>query len=464
MPRRPFAFRNSGGADWTSLLTIGMLAFALVLGGGGSPAPFQELVVECVAAGVAALWVFTSSAAVSIRRIPQTAWLIAIVVVGIPLLQLIPLPPALWQALPGREIAREALGLIGQDATWRAWSLAPNRTLSALLSLGPPLLLLLLTAALEQRARLQLTATVALVGLISIVLGALQLSADESSALRFYGVTTPQLTAFQANHNSTADLLLIALVAASVALRAAIVQKKLPSNRAVVLAIAGGTNVVFGLGIVLTASRMGIFLLPVALLASMWILRPWLSVSRRFLTGSAVALAGLLVLGLLLARYNPALHAVAARFDFSEELRPQLWQDGFFVARQHFPFGVGMGNFMPAMIADERLVAVRPFLPNRAHNDFIELAAEAGMFGLAGLAAIAWLLGRATWSAFKRLDRGALGTTIFASSALLILALHSVVDYPLRSMSLACLAALCAGLLMAPKAGTDDTTLAGDTR
>ena len=441
------------------VLAVIMLAFALVLGGGGTPAPRAELAVECAAALIAALWVFSGSRAATLQRIPRTAWLLVLLIAAIPILQLIPLPPVLWQALPNRAIEREALGLVGLEATWRPWSVAPNRTLSALLSLGPPLLLLLLTATLDRAARLRLVATVALIGLLSIVVGALQLNADDASPLRFYGLTTPQLTGFQANHNSTADLLLIAMIAATVMLRAAVEQHRLPNNRALVLGIAGGVNALFALGVVLTASRMGIILLPLALLASGWILRLWLPVSRKVLAGGAVGLAGLALLGLLLARDNAVIGAVVARFDFSGELRPQLWQDGLFVVRQHFPFGVGMGNFMPALIADERLEAVRPFLPNRAHNDFIELAAEAGLFGLMALAATGWLLGRAAWSALRG---GAQGLAVFAAAALLILALHSLVDYPLRSMSLACLAAVCAGLFMTPKFGASDPLAAGD--
>ncbi len=455
----------ASSAGWTarvSVLAVALLAFALVVGGGGTPAPRAELVVECAAALIAALWLLSGSPAATYQRIPRSAWLLAALIAIVPIIQLIPLPPALWQALPGRAIEREALSLIDLDATWRTWSLAPNRTFSALLSLGPPLLLLLLTATLEQQARLRLVATVAVIGLLSIVVGALQLNADDASPLRFYGLTTPHLTGFQANHNSTADLLLIAMVAGSAVLRAAAEQRRLPDNRALVLGIAGGVNALFSIGVVLTASRMGIILLPLALLASLWILRPWLPVSRKVLGASALGVAGLAAVSLLLMRDNAVIGAVLARFDFSAELRPQLWQDGLFVVRQHFPFGVGMGNFMPAIVAAERLEAVRPFLPNRAHNDFIELAAEAGLFGLLALAASSWLLGRAAWSALRRPGKGAAGPALFAGAALLILALHSLVDYPLRSMSLACLAAVCAGLFMAPKSGAADPIAAGD--
>ena len=452
---------KSARAGW---LAVALLAFALIFGGGGSPAPRPELAVECLAAVIAALWIVNGSLLAPQSRIPRSAWSIALLVAVVPLVQLIPLPAALWQSLPGRQIEHDALALIDLDSAWRPWTMAPSRTVAALLSLGPPLLLLVMTATLGARARRQLIATIAVAGLATIVVGAFQLLADNASAIRFYGLTTPQLTGFQANHNSTADILLIAMVAACAALRAIVQRQRQPVSRLAVLASAGGLSALFAIGVILTASRMGIFLLPVALLASLWILRPWLPLSRKVLAGGAVGVLILLALGLLLMRSNPAIAAIAARFDFSDELRPQLWQDGLFVVRQHFPFGVGMGNFVPALVAVERLEIVRPFLPNRAHNDFIELAAEAGLFGLMALSAIAWLLSRAAWRTFRGATTAGAQTATFAAATLLIIALHSLVDYPLRSMSLACVAAVCAGLFMSPTIGGSDKTVAGDER
>jgi len=144
---------------------------------------------------------------------------------------------------------------------------------------------------------------------------------------------------------------------------------------------------------------------------------------------------------------------VLARFDFSEELRPQLWRDGLYVAQKHFPFGVGMGNFVPALFADERLEAIWPALPNRAHNDFLELACEAGIAGLAALSAISLMLGLALWQKLREPTGMAATLAVFAGSGLAVLSLHSLVDYPFRSMALACLGAVCAGLVLTPRPG-----------
>ncbi len=437
---------GSGG-----LVAAGFLAVLLVLGGGGSPAPLPELVLELLAAVLLVLWLFTPWAGPDWMRVPRPAWLIAGLVTAVPLLQLIPLPPFIWHALPGRELERAALALIDSQDQWRSWSQAPHRTLASLLSLLPPLLMLVMTSALSRDGRMTLIYSIAAIALATLVLGALQLSAGDASPVHLYEVTNPLLAGFQANHNSTADILLIALMTSPVILRDLADRRIIARNRGLILGIAAASIALIAFGVVLTASRMGIFLLPVPLLASLWILRPWLVLSWRTVAYTTAGALGLLAIGLLMLRDNPVLAAIIARFDFSEELRPQLWRDGLYVAQKYFPFGVGMGDFVPALIADERLEVVRPSLPNRAHNDFIELASEAGIAGVAALSAIWLMLTRAFWQAMKRRPGQTGVLAMFAGATLVILALHSLVDYPFRSMSLAALGAVCAGLLLTPR-------------
>ena len=439
------------GAGFEGLAPAIFLALTLALGGGGSPAPLPELLLELLAAATALLWLLTPWGGPDWVRVPKTAWLIVALVAGVPLLQLVPLPPFIWHAFPGREIEREALALIGAQDSWRAWSLAPSRTLASLLSLAPPLLLLVMTSALGQSARMALIRCIALMAVATLVLGAVQLSAGDTSPAHLYDVTVPMLVGFQANHNSTADLLLIALMTGPVLLRDLVERRIVSGNPGLILGIAGAAIALLTFGVVLTASRMGIMLLPIPLLASLWILRPWITVSWRsvaFGLGSVLALG---VLSLVLARDNPVLATIIARFDFSQELRPQLWRDGLYVALKYFPFGVGMGDFVPALIADERLEVVWPSLPNRAHNDFLELACEAGIVGLAALSAISLTLSRALWRTLRGAAGKSLTLAIFAAAGLAVLALHSLVDYPFRSMALAGLGAVCAGLLLTPR-------------
>src|SRR3546814_2037165 len=65
------------------------------------------------------------------------------------LLQLGPLPPGLWTALPGREFLLSAP--LSQE-TWRPWSLTPSTTINAASSLIVPVVTLYLVSAMPQRS------------------------------------------------------------------------------------------------------------------------------------------------------------------------------------------------------------------------------------------------------------------------------------------------------------------------
>jgi len=208
-------------------------------------------------------------------------------------------------------------------------------------------------------------------------------------------------------------------------------------------------GVVFlSLGVFLTASRAGTGLLPVAWLAIYAATRPLWRVTLRQALRVAVAVALLAALGLYLLRGNAVMSGILARYDFTQEMRPQIWADALFVARTYFPVGVGMGAFIPAFIAGERLESVDATVPNRAHNDYLELAIEAGVIGFVVLAILAAIVARLAWRQLHDPSARTRRQAIFAVGALTIVALHSQVDYPLRSISLACIAAASAGLLV----------------
>jgi exopolysaccharide production protein ExoQ len=429
-------------------LCIVLLAAAMVLGGGGSPAPLPELILQLLAAIAFTAWLIAGPAW---RQVPQQAWWIAGLVAIIPLVQLIPLPPGLWQAMPGRELEREALALIGAENGWRPWSLAPDRTLASLLAVGPPLAVLVMTAALNRAGRTALLGVICAAALLTLLVGALQLSGGPGSALRLYGPSDSVLLGFQANRNSTADLMLIALVAVPALVVELARRDSFPMSRGFVVGTSLAGMALGTLGVVLTASRTGIVLLPLALIAGAAVLRTWLGVSSRRLAATALAVILAAVMAVWLLWDSAVLTRLTGRMIFSGELRPELWRDSLYAASQHFPWGVGMGDFVPAILAGERLEVVRETMPNRAHNDYLELAVEAGAFGIAALGMIATTLAVAARKALRRAATGSAALPIFAIAALSLLALHSLVDYPLRSMALACLAAACGGLLLRPR-------------
>lgn len=440
---------NAGASTPSNRGTIvaAALLVALVFGGGGSPSPISELVVQLAMAGLA---LYSAAAFGKADEIPRIAVILAVLMLAVPVLQLVPLPPSAWQALPGRDLARDALVLIGAENEWRPWSLDPARTLASVLALLPPVWLLMEASRLPASARSIVPFVALFVAGLTLIVGAGQLSQGLGGPLRFYEPMSFYLDGFQANHNSTADILLIGLVAVGACVRIAAETGRIPGRSSVVLPVAAGACALIVLGIVLTGSRMGIALVPVALVGCIRIMRPWIPLSRRtMIIGIGAAAFAATVLALASTR-SAALAQVIRRFDFSGEGRPGLWADALFAAQTYFPFGAGSGNFIPAMLAGERLENVGMTIPNRAHNELLELAVEGGAFSLAAWLCIVALVAVMAWRSRALSDPRERTLALFAETSLLVLALHSMVDYPFRSMALACLGAACTALLVPP--------------
>jgi O-antigen ligase len=90
---------------------------------------------------------------------------------------------------------------------------------------------------------------------------------------------------------------------------------------------------------------------------------------------------------------------------------------------------------------------------NHAHNDFLEVALETGVFGIAlMLAFLAWF-GRRAWAAW-RTDREGANLARAATLAIVAVLGFSLVEYPLRTSAMAVIFAMsCAFLLPARSSG-----------
>lgn len=427
------------------LCAIILVGAAVMLGGGGSPAPLPEMALEIVAAALFATWVCCSPP--RIVSLTPLGWTILAALLGLPLLQLIPLPPIVWHAFPGRQIEQAALNLIGQQGSWRPISVSPARTLASLLAAIVPAIMFVMVSMLGRNGRTAAVGAVAGASLLGLMVGAAQMAGGEGGYFRFYVPDANYLSGFQANHNSTADVLLIGMVA-FVAVVRDWAERRNTVRMAPLLGIVAVFTILFSIGVVLTASRTGIALLPIGWIAVAAICKPWLKFSRKSASLTVVAAAAFFALAGAFLFSSGAVWRVAGRFHFENEFRPELWRDAWFVARQYFPIGAGVGTLVPVFIAIERLEVVDATAPNRAHNEFLEMLVESGAFGIVIWTVIGLFLVRRAAKLLRAPGELTVAQIYFAVAAVAVIALHSQVDYPLRSMSLATLAALAIGLLM----------------
>ena len=113
-----------------ALLTLSALLVAAFLTGGGSRGDIVSLVllrpfaVLCLALGLS--WI--SRDHWNRYRLPLA---LMSALIGLHVLHLIPLPPAMSTALPGREIAATASALVGAEDVWRPLAMVPYRAWNA---------------------------------------------------------------------------------------------------------------------------------------------------------------------------------------------------------------------------------------------------------------------------------------------------------------------------------------------
>lgn len=360
----------------------------------------------------------------------------------IPLIQLVPLPPQLWTALPGREQAVLALEVAGLEPGWSTISLTPDHTWRSFLALLPPMALLTAALCLDRQALR--TSLWVLIGMsaLSILLGAAQ-GASGSDALYPWSTTTRgSISGFFANRNHLATLCLVTLpFAAVLSLRG---WRRGEDGRAAVW--AGGLFVVLGI-VALGAirSRAGVLLAgPVLGLTALtvWIawgrLRPGPGLIAMI---AAVVVAVSLVVGL-------GLNSILARFDDDrEEGRFQRWATVATAAQTYLPVGAGLGSFDPVYRSVEPLEELDETYFNRAHNEYLETWLETGWLGVAVLIAFLVWLTRRAWAAWRTGKGSEIELARAATVALLAILAHSAGDYPLRTVTLtATLALLCAVL------------------
>lgn len=440
---------NSAAArsQWRIWISGSFLAIAIIFGGGGTPSPSTELVVELAALVAVSAWYWFAANDRGYRLAASDWPLLSLVglVVAIPLLQLVPLPPAIWQRLPGRSVEVQALTLIGRANAWMPVSESPSRTVASVLSMIPSVAMLFMVSHLQRRDRFKLIGLVAALGLLAAIVGVFQLAGGHSNWFRFYSNDRRLFaTGFQANRNAAADILLIAALALAAWRAGGFNFKPLRSLNPFILA----AFIFLSLSVVLTGSRTGVVLIVVAMIAAgaMFVraeaLRSWKVV------GGLVTCGVALVASLYFLTVNGRVQQTLQRFDTGEAVRPEIWRDAVYAIGQHWPVGSGTGTFQPVFAAAERLEFVRPEFSNRAHNDYLEYALEVGIAAPAVLAIILIFAAvRLRVMFFAREDGRQRILGLFVLGALLILALHSLVDYPERSLSLAVLTGMLGGLL-----------------
>lgn len=429
---RIFSLSKSRFRPSVSFVLLCLLIVTLWLAGGASRGDVLGQVVVRSAAAIlmAAAILFGDRPALGPAK--PVAYLLACVIL-LPLLQLMPLPPAAWQALPGRALLRQAAELIQEPQPWRPWTIAPGATLNALTSLIVPAAVLLLVSGSKEAERAFVPGLLLSLITASTLLGLLQLSgAHFNNPLINEGVG--QVSGAFANRNHFALFLAFGCLLAPVW---AFLGGRAPAWRA---PLALGLVLLFALTIVASGSRAGIVVGALALAIGLWIVRPGI---RRLLahyprwTSPAllVAIPGFIAIFVLLTVAAGRAASIERLFtsDAGQDMRTRGLPTVLEMVRSYFPAGSGFGGFDQIFRIHEPLELLKPTYFNHAHNDLVEVILDGGLIAaILLLVALTWL-GYASFRAWRAgaSTRHALPK---AGAAILLLTLiASAFDYPART-------------------------------
>lgn len=426
-----------------AIATLVLLVLAFVLGGASRQHELRLAIVE-----LAALPALMLGVLVLLQRSQwkpySYAFMVLAGIAAIPLIQIIPLPPQIWTALPGRQALVDALALAGMEPAWSSWSLTPDRTWRSFLALLPPIAVFVGALACTGADRERFIRLLLLGVGVAMLLGAIQFA---SGSERFYLWATTaagNVVGFLANRNHMATLCLMCLPFAAV-MGAAVLRRGEHRNRMMLwLSILFIAMVVLTLGA--ARSRTGVILLGPTLGVSM--IAAWIASGRdrpkpQFLAAVGAGILALITLSVFI------LSPVLERFDTvgAKEGRFENWPFVLQAANTYLPTGSGIGSFDAVFRSVEPLALLDATFFNQAHNEYLETWLEAGWLGAIVLIAFMVWFSRRSWTAWRTGPSTQRDLQRAASIAIAVVLIHSIVDYPLRTETLATIFALMCALL-----------------
>lgn len=422
------------------------ISACLLLTGGAVQWGIPLLIVAALGTTLLAIAIWRGGAE-QLRRLPWDAQAALLLIVLAPPLQLIPLPPAMWHALPGRDLVTDLLTSIGVANQWRPLTLdIPSTLVTAAMALWMLGLFMAVLTLSPPRLR-QLVILVLGIAVLHILVGSVQVISRGTKLILYSSSQNGFLSGLFANKNHSGLFIAIAmtwglwLIPPERLIQRSTLFYLLPLLLLVLL-VEFATNSRAGL-VLACGGMLGMVVLHFGKL------RP------RYRRTAIVTLIVVIALGAALWS-TPLAEHLLGRFSYVQsDLRFDLWARTLPMIRETFPAGAGFGSFPQLYAAQEHIAWLRPTYANHAHDDYLELLLEAGILGAAILGLTFLALIRASAHAWPR-RRSPEGRLAMTSAIVIALVLaHSVVDYPLRRLGIMAVFAMALAMLFAPRTPAD---------
>ncbi|KQO54245.1 hypothetical protein ASF14_20130 [Sphingomonas sp. Leaf257] len=426
--------------DQLDFLILCALLILIALGGGSAFADTLSLIYVRLAA-VAALVAFALTPAQAQWRTFCVPVILLVLLAVLITIQLVPLPPSIWSALPGRAPYLEAAAGLDGIQPWRPLSLTPDLTVNSLVSLVVPAAVLVGFVKLTADQRRWLVVAFILLCIASMAIGVAQVAGGKNSVLYTYKRTYEGTAVGLLANRNHQGALLAALFPALRVWTLFPVSDQRWARRRFWLAVAIGIVAVPVL--LATGSRAGILLGVASLVVTLLLFAPnraqragaWPSpLQARALQIGIPALLVVLVLATWwFGRALSIQRLVGGAPSLEDDLRFRFAPLVVHIIERTFPVGTGFGSFDPIFRQYEPDAILIDSYFNHAHNEVLEILLTAGAAGAVLLTLfVAWWV-VSVIRALRDTANPARRLALLGGMVTGILMAASLVDYPLRT-------------------------------
>ena len=428
------AYRSSRGENVFAACLFLFLALCWALGGVTVDSTSADEMLQLLSLPLLP-WAAWRVAGRPLARIDKGVMVSLLLVVVLPLAQLLPLPSAVALAGDARQALVTDLAHVGVAAEGLRASLLPQATERSLWSLLPAVALCLGGLSLSHPSRRRLLQGVLGLALASATFAFFQLSLPNGSPLLLFGGERNFGGLFINRNHQGSALAIGAVIATALFIdghrRAG---DEEGSRRHWAYAFVAAACLLM---VPLANGSAAMLLVLVGPLATWLLLRSSAGRQRLPMWLATAAVATIVLTSAMAWRQVD----VDRRFMAAQTLE---------IGSAYAPMGAGIGNFVAAFDQQDDTRHPQANIVNHAHNEYVQWWLEGGfpalLLGALALAAFA----RAGWqAAFRTPSRRQQAVAVAAWTSLLVLLLHSLVDYPLRTTTLMASAGLLAGLLFA---------------
>jgi O-antigen ligase len=435
--------KTGATSAWAWLCGAWLTAMFLI-GGTSQPLP-NIFLIQSVSAGImlgAGLWRLRDGLP---TRLASTGLLLAGLTFVLGLMHLVPLPLSLWQLLPARETVNEALRLAGEMPASLPLTLSPDGTKGALLAMLVPLAAFVAVLSLKRRECIAVSGAVFLCGLIGVLIGLLQRFLGDASGLYLYGTAGNLAVGTFGNRNFFATQMVITIPMAAAFIMAW--REKLHVNPVVLTLFSIVCLAMLLSGLAASGSRSGIILGSIAILLTALLVFRLSSQEGRTANVSKLSVV-IVVLLVVISQVGMITITRFVETDAMEDFRSTVFAVTTEAFWAFFPFGSGLGSFVPVYQMFEKPTDIIQNYVNAAHSDWLQVLLEGGapVVVLLALFVVWYLTGLAKSLRAPAQDYGTSHMRAAALAMLLIL-LHAVVDFPLRVPAILVMFGAFCGLL-----------------